>query len=133
VEITIIPPADALGIFPVTIKASSQSQTASVVETNMELSIAAQSSISSNVSLLLDRNQLTVDPGETISTTLILYNRSNITDNFSISVLGVSQEWTSIQLPAIELSPSGSKATKISFHPPRTQQSSAGTHPFSIK
>lgn len=102
------------------------------------------------VELIVDPIQLSVDPGNETRTNVTIINHTGHVDWFRVEVEGIPREWYQIFLPdgttaepaqvrlfhtpAHTANPSADAVAKlmIYFRPPKTCQSWAGVHPFSI-
>jgi serine/threonine protein kinase len=84
------------------------------------------------ISIYLDTNQVSVEPGQSTNIFIGLRNQGSSVDSFIISVTGVSPTWVSTPARPISLVPGEQKQASITINPPRNPQSRAGRYPLSI-
>ncbi len=82
--------------------------------------------------IILDSN-LSVIPGKTASTILVLTNPYARPDIFSLEILGIPAEWVPNRLQNINLPSNGQKEISLVFRPPRFHTSRAGRHSVIVR
>lgn len=80
----------------------------------------------------LDTN-LVVAPGKTITTPVVLYNRSTRADVFYLEIQGIPDDWTPNRPQSIHIPANGQKEIKLTFRPPRVFSSRAGRHSIILR
>ncbi len=80
------------------------------------------------IRLSMDAPHLTVVPGQTLTTELVLYNAGEVEDQCQIRVEGVSPEWVSLSPSMLKLNPSDHQVIELTITPPNSPFSRAGRH-----
>jgi zinc ribbon protein len=88
--------------------------------------------LSGGVTLAVEPAVLAVKPGEEASCQVRVRNKSNIVDQYDISVTGEPSKWTLAEPTALSLFPDAEGLAKIRFRPIRSAQLPAGRKTFSI-
>ena len=86
-----------------------------------------------SLKIQLEPKQLSVAPGETVTTTITLENLRDIPDYLEIRVLGLKPNWVTINNPKIQLPPNGIEKITIHISPPSTQDIRVGHYPFTVQ
>lgn len=81
----------------------------------------------------LEQNDLEVNPGEAVGTTLHLVNQGNTVDHFRVSVEGIPAKWVTITPDGLNLMPGDQGSIQILFKPPRETASVAGIYDLAIR
>ena len=81
----------------------------------------------------LSTNQLSVDPGGEVICLVTVRNTGSVVDEFSLSVVGETGQWASIEPRTMSLVPGKDQVAQVRFRPPRSAQVTAGEWPFGIK
>ena len=76
---------------------------------------------------------LPVEPGQEGTCEVRVTNRSNVVDQFSLSVSGEPSAWTLVDPQILSLFPNAAGVSTVRFHPPRSPQVSAGRTPFTVR
>jgi len=97
----------------------------------VEKEAAAQPS--GRISVLLDHDQISVEPGKMVSASLTLLNQGIVVDHFSIAVQGIPSAWIPTQPPAEQLMPGAQQVVNLLISPPRLPTSRAGTYPITFR
>jgi hypothetical protein len=92
-----------------------------------------QTSSSEQVAAHLEQAALAVDPGGSITTTLIVRNQGDQVDHFDVGVAGLPDAWLPRRPAAVKLMPGNQEAVALTISPPRTPNSRAGDHPFTVR
>jgi|GEM_PF-2199288 len=74
--------------------------------------------------LFIPQDRAIVQPGQTVALPIVLVNQSVQVSRFDLSVEGVPSDWI-VPTPTINLMPSGTSETAITFQPPQTTDSRA--------
>ena len=85
------------------------------------------------ISVLLDNDQISVEPGKMTSVSLTLLNQGIVVDHFSISVQGIPAAWIPSMPPVIQLMPGAQQVVHLTISPPRLPTSRAGTYPITFR
>jgi tRNA A-37 threonylcarbamoyl transferase component Bud32 len=88
---------------------------------------------SGRISLLLDHDQISVEPGKMVSASLTLLNQGAVVDHFSIAVQGIPAAWVPTQPPVVQLMPGAQQVVNLVISPPRLPTSRAGTYPITFR
>ncbi len=81
----------------------------------------------------LEQNDLVVNPGEAVATTLHIVNQGNTVDHFRVSVEGVPAKWLTINPNGLQLLPGDQDSIQILFKPPRETASAAGIYDLVVR
>jgi len=85
------------------------------------------------VDIILDRDQLSVEPGKIVTLSVTMMNQGSLVDHFTPSVEGIPAAWITNQPPTIQLMPGGQQVVTFTISPPRTPASRAGSYPIRVK
>ena len=80
---------------------------------------------SGRISVLLDHDQISVEPGKMVSASLTLLNQGIVVDHFSIAVQGIPAAWIPTQPPVVQLMPGAQQVVNLVISPPRLPTSRA--------
>ena len=64
---------------------------------------------------------------------LSVRNTGNVVDEFTMSILGDSEGWASVEPPVLSLFPGAEERTQLRFRPPRSADTPAGEVPFGVR
>jgi len=92
-----------------------------------------QSVTGQRVSLHVEKNDLTVEPGQCLQLIINLLNQGVLVEHFQTSIEGIPSSWLPAGSPVVQLLPGDQQAVSFTISPPRTPQSRAGTYPITIK
>jgi hypothetical protein len=98
----------------------------------LEYSGKKTEALSGGVTLTVEPAVVAVKPGEEASCQVRVRNKSNIVDQYDISVTGEPSRWTLAEPTALSLFPDADGLARIRFRPIRSPQLPAGRKPFSI-
>jgi Tol biopolymer transport system component len=101
--------------------------------TQVEADVIGSSASSNRVSLFMEKPDIQVAPGNSVTTSFVVLNQGNLVDHFGISVSGVPAEWIPAPPPVIQLLPGAQKEVTLSFQPPLSPKSRAGSYPIAIR
>ncbi|MFC1878522.1 hypothetical protein ACFLZW_01285 [Chloroflexota bacterium] len=135
VSFTIAPPAPPhgrLGLYPFSIRATSQQNLGPEAVLEGELTVAALQ-VPGRVSLLLESSQFSVSPGNEVDIKVILINQGAVEDYLSLTVDGIPAGWITTPSPLNRLRPNDQREVILTIMPPRTPQTRAGRHSFKIQ
>ena len=99
----------------------------------IEPSLVHSSPGDGQVCVFLQDPELTVVPGNSITTSVLILNRGSLVDNFQISIHGIPSDWVSSPLPTIRLMPGDQQEASFAIHPPRSPKSHARTYSMTIR
>ena len=94
---------------------------------------AGRSGGQSRLELLLDRDQLSVEPGKIITLAVTMLNQGSVVDHFSPRIEGIPAEWVTNQPPTVQLMPGSQQVATFTISPPRTPASRAGSYPIKVR
>lgn len=78
----------------------------------------------------LEETQLSVDPGATVTTRVILSNRGTREARFNLTIQGAPPEWVDLNPRTMVLGPGEGRASILTIQPARLPQSRAGRYPI---
>ncbi|WP_344839859.1 hypothetical protein [Kribbella ginsengisoli] len=87
--------------------------------------------MAATVSLSTDSIELV--PGETGGCEVSVTNTGSLVDQFSISLVGVREDWVTVEPATLNLMPAASATATVTFAPPRSPELVAGRHPFGVR
>ena len=85
------------------------------------------------IAALQDADNLSVEPGQSVSCQLSLSNTGTIVEQFAIMVLGEGAEWIRSEPPVVSMFPGAQQTVTLRFSPPRDSTTPAGAVPFAVK
>ena len=91
------------------------------------------SPIGGPISVRLESTQLSVAPGNRVTFSVTLENRSEADDYFELALRGLPESWISAYAPVVHLAAGERKVVEISVRPPDAPQTQAGRYPFTIR
>src|SRR5947207_15968934 len=80
----------------------------------------------------LQRDSLSVEPGQTVTTDLSLVNGGTIVEQFTIMLLGDVVDWAESDPPVVSLFPGAQQTVTLRFAPPRAYTTPSGPVPFGV-
>jgi serine/threonine protein kinase len=92
-----------------------------------------QVSMGSQVGIFLEDKQLSVEPGGTLTTPVVVLNQSNLVDHFRVHLEGVPERWVKISPEDVPLMPGEQAPVNVTVQPPRSSSSRAGRYPITLK
>jgi len=127
------PPASekSAGWYSMKIRATSQLDPGQSVEVEITLKVAVYE-VQGRLGVMMHSNQFTAIPGSSISIPLVLRNQGLEMDGFRLAIDGIPTAWVSTSSPLTQLEPGEQKGITLNIHPPRSPQSRAGRHPFTL-
>ena len=128
------PPASekSTGWYSMKIRVSSQIDPSQSAEVDVTLKVAVYE-IQGRLGVMMHSNQFTAIPGSSISIPLVLRNQGLEQDGFRLAIDGIPTGWVSTSSPVTQLGPGEQKGITLNIHPPRSPQSRAGRHPFTLE
>jgi hypothetical protein len=81
----------------------------------------------------LEGKALAVNPGQETATSIRVRNTGQVVDQFTLSILGDAQPWTTVEPPTISLFPGAEGSALVTFRPPKSPEIPAGPLPFGIR
>ena len=89
-------------------------------------------STSDKVGIRIYEPQVTVDPGETAIVEVEVINRGSEHDSFTLDIPNLTSSWYTLPQDAVHLRGGHSQRVHITFHPPRTLESTAQIPPVQV-
>jgi serine/threonine protein kinase len=83
--------------------------------------------------IIVEDNQLSVEPGGRISTRIFVLNRRLPAGYFRFSIDGLPESWSAISPQVIQLNPGEQNEVSLTIEPPRVPQSRAGRYPLTFR
>jgi Tol biopolymer transport system component len=120
------------GNYPVKIRAVSKIDPRQQAESEISLKVAVYE-VQGRIGVLMHSNQFTVTPGSSVTIPIVLRNQGLTPDSFRLGVEGIPTSWVSTSSPMTRLDPGEQKGITLNIHPPRSYQSKAGRHTFTIQ
>ena len=89
--------------------------------------------MSANIVLSLSSTKLEVAPGESVETTIIIRNQSQVVDQFGIKIQGLDPTWWTLSTSSVSLFPGDQDDVKLTIRPPKEAESKAGSYSFQVR
>jgi len=122
----------SVGQYPIKIRASSKKIPSQYTEIAIQLTVATLE-VQGRISLLMDSVQFTVAPGSNTTFNLLVINNGLTEDTLHLKIEGISMGWVSTPSPVTKLGPGEKREIPITIQPPRSPESRAGRHAFTIQ
>ncbi|MGK8501086.1 PASTA domain-containing protein [Nocardia asiatica] len=84
------------------------------------------------VHLTIEQNQLSVDPGSAVVTTLIVHNTGSRVEEFELGVAGPMRPFAHLEPAVLSVFPDDRATAVLRFAPPRDPRTRAGQAPFLV-
>jgi len=94
---------------------------------------APEASYGGQISVSRAQFALDVEPGERVSTSFLARNAGPRVDHFETMVEGVPSEWVQDRPPVVQLLPNDQRELTVTFAPPKSPGSKAGSYPTAIR
>ncbi len=114
-------------------KTSASGDTFAADGTMVDADMVGSSGGSGRVSLFMEKPDIQVAPGNSATSSFVVLNQGSIVDHFGITVSGIPAEWIPSQTPTIQLLPGAQKEVTLTFQPPLSSKSKAGSYPIAIR
>ncbi|MCJ7626065.1 MAG: thrombospondin type 3 repeat-containing protein, partial [Anaerolineaceae bacterium] len=101
--------------------------------TNVDPNLVKSSAGQGRVGVFMENTQLSVEPGGTLTPTLVLLNQAAVVDHFHIKVIGIPDEWVTPKPKPVQLLPGDQQEVTFTIHPPRSAKSKAGRYSITIR
>lgn len=101
--------------------------------TQLEADMVGSSAGSGRVGLFMEKPDIEVAPGNSATTSFVVLNQGSIVDHFGVTVTGIPADWIPVQTPVIQLLPGAQKDVSLTFQPPLSPKSKAGSYPIAIR
>lgn len=85
------------------------------------------------VQVSLSQERVVLSPGETAEFALAITNTSDVSEEYSIEVEGISPSWVRISAPNVSLMPKAKESVLVNVSAPVTATSETGSYNVSIK
>ncbi len=85
------------------------------------------------VMVTMTPSQLAVEPGQVADAQLELLNQGDRVDHFRVEVVGLPAEWVTMSAADAQTMPGQRQRIDLRIAPPRTSNSRAGRHPFTVR
>jgi hypothetical protein len=89
--------------------------------------------VSDNIEVALSQERIVINPGEKAEVAVNIRNTSEIVEVFSIEVEGIESSWYSTSISSVSLFPGDKETISISFTPPLSSSSGAGSYTATVK
>jgi uncharacterized membrane protein len=89
--------------------------------------------VSENIEVALSQERIVINPGEKAEVAVNIRNTSEIVEVFSIEVEGIESSWFSTSISSVSLFPGDKETISISFTPPLSSSSGAGSYTATVK
>lgn len=83
--------------------------------------------------LRMSDDDLAVEPGSQVSTTVTVYNASAVVEEFGFEVLGAGADFAQVMPDRVSLMPGDETTVEVLFTPPAGPGTAAGTLPFGVR
>jgi serine/threonine protein kinase len=88
---------------------------------------------SGGLGVAMPNSQLSVEPGGSVTFSLVLLNQGAVVEHFKIFVIGIPETWIPSPLPTVQLMPGDQKELSFNVAPPKESASRAGRYPVTIR
>lgn len=85
------------------------------------------------LAVALAKDQLTVEPGSSVSLGVTTRNTSEVAGRFELEVDGLDPEWVAVPAASFTLAPGEERVHKVLLKPPRASESRSGAYPFVVR
>ncbi|MDF1516216.1 MAG: FHA domain-containing serine/threonine-protein kinase, partial [Anaerolineae bacterium] len=85
------------------------------------------------VGLLIEKTQLAVQPGSSVTVPVSVLNQGPLVDHFQVNVGGIPPEWVVLPTALIRLMPGQQQVVILEIKPPKAPGSRAGQHSMTIR
>ena len=83
--------------------------------------------------IIIEENQLSVEPGGRITTRIFVVNQGLPSGYFRLSIEGLPESWFAIAPQVLQLNPGEQKEVSLNIEPPRVPESRAGRYPLTLR
>lgn len=80
------------------------------------------------IGVFVEETDLFVEPGGSVTASLILLNQGSVVDHFEVGVEGIPLAWIAGTPPIVRLMPGAQQEVTLTIQPPRSPESRAGRH-----
>ena len=101
--------------------------------TMVDLSQLSKSAGQGRVGVFVDDMQLSIQPGSSLTTKLVLLNQGPVVDHFRVSLQGIPPSWVVGALPTVRLMPGEQQEASLTLRPERSAQHRAGRYPITLR
>ena len=101
--------------------------------TVVDLSQVSKSAGQGRVGVFVEDMQLTIQPGSSATTKIVLLNQGPVVDHFRITVQGIPPGWLSGAPPTVRLMPGDQQEVSLTLRPERSARHRAGRYPITLK
>jgi len=85
------------------------------------------------IGVFMEKSHFSVLPGDSVSATLLLFNRGSSTDTFRITSQGLPPEWIPSSHQLQRIPANGKEEVEITFRPPRSSEGKIGRHLVTLR
>jgi eukaryotic-like serine/threonine-protein kinase len=85
------------------------------------------------VSVFIEPGSFQVEPGRSVSITILMLNQGSVVDHFRVAVRGLPNTWTPALPEPVQLMPGAQQSVTLNIQPPRQSQSRAGEYKFTVR
>ena len=89
--------------------------------------------MSEKIEVGLSPERVVINPGEKAEVTVNIRNAGEVVEVFSIEIEGIESNWYSLSVSSVSLFPGDSETVRISFTPPLSSTSGAGSYTATVK
>jgi eukaryotic-like serine/threonine-protein kinase len=104
-----------------------------IVDTRVEASRIESSAGQGWVGVFMEDTPLTVEPGKSLTTSVVLINQGPVVDQYRVSLEGVPASWLPAAPPLANLMPGDQQEVTLTITPPRSPTSGAGRYPIKLR
>ena len=101
--------------------------------TSIDPSMIKSSAGQGKVGVFFENSNLTIEPGQTLTTNLVLINQGAVVDHFHILIQGIPEKWVPNKPRAVQLLPGDQQEILITIRPLKEASSKAGTYALNIQ
>ncbi len=85
------------------------------------------------VDVVLENAQLSVEPGQSATTRVLLLNRGSSQAQFRLVAEGTPSAWITLTPQVVQVNPGEQKEIRLTIRPPRSPHSRAGRYPITVR
>jgi uncharacterized membrane protein len=89
--------------------------------------------VANNIQVSLSPDRVALAPGDTAEFSLVIHNTSDVVEEYSIEVQGISSSWSSLSASTVSLLPGEKESVLVNVNPPISAASQTGSYEASVK
>ncbi len=89
--------------------------------------------MANNIQVSLSPDRVALAPGDTAEFSLVIHNTSDVAEEYSIEVEGISSSWSRLSASTMSLLPGEKESVLVNINPPVSAASQTGSYAVSVK